>query len=354
MSRAKGIAACLALAASVGQVAAQSPADRLGQVLKEADFSGAVLVSKGGDVVFEAAKGMADRTAGRPNTPETIFRVGSVTKQFTAMAVLILQDRGRLDVRDPVGRHVPGLPEAWRELTIHQLLTHTSGLMHSWALPGFRETMARPTTLDETLARFSDQPLLFEPGSDFQYSGLGYFLLAKLIEQVSGQSYAAFLRTEIFDPLGMKDTGADDPSLSLPRRAQGYDRGQDGSIQVAAEIFVPLLTGGGNLYSTVGDLAKWDRALASHQLVSERAYAAMYHPERKNYAYGWLVGQVLNHDALFHSGGLPGFSAYNLRFPSDGIDVIVLSNDSSAPVGKVAQALAKAMLGAAASSGGAP
>jgi CubicO group peptidase (beta-lactamase class C family) len=354
MSRAKRIAACLTLVASVSPVAAQSPADRLGQVLKEADFSGAVLVSKGGVVVFEAGKGMANRAVGSPNTPETKFRIGSVTKQFTALAVLILQDRGLLDVQDPVGRHVPGLPEPWRKLTIHQLLTHTSGLMHSWALPGFGETMARPTTLDETLARYFEQPLVFEPGSDFNYSGLGYFLLAKVIEQVSGQPYGAFLRAEIFEPLGMNDTGADDPSLSLPKRAQGYDRGQDGSIRDAAEIFVPVLTGGGNLYSTVGDLAKWDQALASRRLVSERAYAAMFHPERKNYAYGWRVGQVHHHDALFHSGGLPGFSAHNLRFPSDGIDVIVLSNDSAGPVEQVALELAKVMLSATDSSGRSP
>ncbi|MGE0556315.1 MAG: serine hydrolase domain-containing protein [Gemmatimonadales bacterium] len=344
MGRAKGIVACLTLVASVGPLAAQSSADRLGQVLERADFSGAVLVSKGGEVVFEAGKGMADRAAGRRNTPETQFRIGSVTKQFTAMAVLILQDRGRLDVKDPVGRHVPGLPEAWRRLTIHQLLTHTSGLMHSWALPGFRETMARPTTLDQTLARFFEQPLLFEPGSGFQYSGVGYFLLAKLIEQVSGQSYGAFLRAEVFEPLGMKDTGADDPSRPPPRLAQGYDRDQDGSIREAAEIYVPLLAGGGDLHSTVGDLARWDRALASRLLVSERAYAAIYRPERESYAYGWRVGQVEQHEALSHSGGLPGFSAYNLRLPADGIDVIVLSNHSAGSVQQVALELAKVML----------
>jgi len=344
MSRAKGIAACLTLVVSVGLVAAQTPADRLAQVLEQADFSGAVLVSKGGAVVFEAAKGMADRASGRGNTPETQFRIGSVTKQFTAMGVLILQDRGRLDVNDPVGRHVPGLPEAWRKLTIHQLLTHTSGLMHSWALPGFRETMARPTTLDQTLARFFDQPLLFEPGSGFQYSGVGYFLLAKLIERVSGQSYGDFLRVEIFEPLGMKDTGADDPTRPLPRLAQGYDREKDGSIRTADEICVPLLAGGGDLHSTVGDLARWDRALAGHQLVSERAYAAMYRPERESYGYGWRIGEVVGHEALSHTGGLPGFSAYNLRFPEDGIDVIVLSNHSAAAVGKLGQELAKVVL----------
>jgi len=347
MKKASWLLAGLAALASVGPLSAQALSDRLKDVLAKSDLSGSVIVTRNGEAVFAAGNGMADRGRQVPNTPETMFRVGSVTKQFTAMAVLILQDRGLLDVKDSVGRYVPGLPASWQGLTIHQLLTHTSGLMHSWNLPGFTETMARPTTLDETLARFYDQPLLFKPGTDFAYSGLGYFLLAKLIETVSGQDYGAFLEHEIFGPLGMRDTGADHPGLPPARRALGYARADDGTITDAPDIFVPVLTGGGNLYSTVRDLAIWDRALAAHQLVSDRAYAALYHPERRNYAYGWQVTQLEGHEVLQHSGGLPGFNAFNLRLPSDNIDVVVLSNVAPSPVEKIAQQLAEVMLSAA-------
>jgi CubicO group peptidase (beta-lactamase class C family) len=347
MKQAMWMTAGLAVLTGFGPLAAQSPTDRLKRVLSDSAFSGSVIVTRDGATVFAAGYGMADRGRQLPNTPETIFRIGSVTKQFTAMAILILQDRGLLDVRDSVGRYVPGLPASWQGLTIHQLLTHTSGLMHSWALPGFTETMARPTTLDETLARFYDQPPLFQPGTDFAYSGLGYFLLAKLIERVSGQDYGTFLRTEIFEPLGMRNTGADHPGLPASGRALGYVRGDDGTISDAPEIFVPVLTGGGNLYSTIGDLATWDRALAGHQLVSERAYEAMYRPERQSYAYGWQIAQLQGHQVLQHSGGLPGFNAFNLRLPSDDIDVVVLSNVAPTPVGKIARELAAAMLNAA-------
>ncbi len=345
MTKATITAAALAVALGTLPASAQTLADRLDAVVTEAGFDGSVIVTRAGATVFARGYGLADRARDVPNTPETIFRIGSVTKEFTAMAVMILQDRGRLDTHDSVGRYVPGLPAAWQALTIHQILTHTSGLMHSWALPGFTETMARPTTLDETLARFYDQPLLFEPGTDYAYSGLGYFLLAKLIEQVSGQDYGDFMDREIFEPLGMTHTGADHPGLAPKGRALGYVRSDSGgTITDAPAIYVPVLTGGGNLYSTVGDLATWDRALADHRLISRKAYEEMYRPELRNYAYGWQLGAIEGHPVLQHSGGLPGFNAFNLRLPDDGIDIVVLSNVAPTPVAKIAHQLAGVML----------
>jgi CubicO group peptidase (beta-lactamase class C family) len=187
------------------------------------------------------------------------------------MAILILQEQGKLQLEDSLAIHLRDLPEHWASITLHQLLTHTSGIMHSWSLPGFEEKMMIPVTLDETLALFHDEPLLYEPGTGFAYSGLGYFLLAKVIETVSGCSYEEFLRAEIFEPLGMDDTGADTPDVVLKHRASGYVL-EGGVLRNAPVIFMPILTGGGNLYSTVTDLSLWDSALTAQRLISPQSY----------------------------------------------------------------------------------
>lgn len=336
----------LVLLASATPVAAQSQADRLNQVLSQSGLSGSVIVTRAGSTVFSGGYGLANREHDVANTPGTKFRIGSITKQFTAMCVMILRDRGLLDVDDRVGDHVAGLPESWRNLTIHQLLTHTSGIMHSWNLPGFAETMAVPTTLDATLERFFDEPLLFEPGTSYAYSGTGYFLLARLIEVVSGESYAEFLQSEILDPLGMHETGADRQEPILLHRAAGYLRSEDGVVENAPDIYMPILTGGGNLYSTVEDMARWDHALDEHSLVSEQAYTSMYTPERNGYAYGWQVAEGEDGVVLFHSGGVPGFAAFNLRIPAEEIGVVILTNLTPArvPLRQLATTLARIVL----------
>ena len=230
------------------------------------------------------------------------------------------------------------------KLTIHQLLTHTSGIMHAWALEGFQETMMVPATLEDILERFYDQPLVFTPGSGFQYSGVGYFLLARIIEEVSGQEYESFLRDEIFIPVGMHDTGEDRGEVIISNRASGYLRLEDGTIQNAPKIYMPLLTGGGNLYSTVGDLARWDRALAQHELISEDAYEMMYRPERDGYAYGWRIGELEGRKTIAHSGAVPGFNSRILRIPEEDICVIVLTNSLPRQASPVANTLAELVL----------
>ena len=336
-----GILGC---SAPVSGPEAQEIPSSLSRLLDEADLSGSVIVTKGGETIMSAGYGMANRELSAPNVPSTKFRIGSITKQFTAMAILILQDRGLLSVDDRVGDHITAAPESWQRLTLHQLLTHTSGIMHSWALPGFAETMAEAATLDETLERFHDRPLLFPPGSSFRYSGVGYFLLAKIVEVVSGKRYEQFLEAEIFGPLGMQDTGADGPEVALGDQASGYVRSEAGSVSNAPAIFMPILTGGGNLFSTVEDLALWHRALSAHELVSEAAYAAMYVPEREGYAYGWRMGRLEGRQTIAHGGGLPGFNAFILRIPADEICVVVLSNLTPGQAAALARSLAAAVV----------
>ena len=335
----------IAVWASSAALTAQSLADRVDSLIEDAKLSGSVIVTRGGTTVLSAGYGMANRELGAPNTSSSKHRIGSITKQFTSMAVLILQDRGKLRVEDRVGQHLKSVPESWQRLTIHQLLTHTSGIMHSWALPGFAEVAMVPITLDETLELFFDEPLQFEPGARFQYSGLGYFLLARIIEEVSGQDYDAFLDEEIFTPLGMKDTGPDRPEVLLEGRAAGYVRRNGGAVQNARPLYTPILTGGGHLYSTVEDLSRWDRGLARHALLSAEAYSAMYRPEKRGYAYGWSVGQLEGRRAISHAGNMQGFNAYILRLPEDDVCIVVLTNLTPGQARPVAEAVAALVLG---------
>jgi len=308
-------------------------------------FNGSVVVSVGDETLLAKGYGLADVELDVAVTPHTKFRIGSITKQFTAMGIMILQERGKLSVEDSLATHLSDIPAHWEGVTLHQLLTHTSGIMHSWNLPGFRETMATPATLDETLARFHDAPLLYEPGSDYAYSGVGYFILAKVIEVVSEQDYGEFLRAEIFSPAGMNDTGADRAEDILENRAGGYLR-EEGVLEDAPAIFMPILTGGGNLYSTAEDLVRWDRALRAGQFISPEGYEALYRPELDNYAYGWFVGEGYGYLVLRHGGGVPGFSTHIVRIPNAELCVVVLSNvQPPVPVpGQIAYQLAGMVL----------
>jgi CubicO group peptidase (beta-lactamase class C family) len=322
------------------------------------EFDGFAMVTLGGEPVLAKGYGFANAERELVATPQTAFRIGSITKQFTAMAIMILQERGAVRVTDSVGDHLDDIPEHWQGLMVHQLLTHTSGLMHSWALPGFTETMAEPRTLDETLRRFYDQPLVFEPGNGDAYSGVGYFLLAQLIEELSGLEYEEFLRVEIFEPLGMNNTGADTPDVVPVDRMEGMDRlgrlgrvdratgyVRDGGVQrIAPEIHMPILTGGGNLYSSAEDLTRWDQALGAGELISAESYEAMYLPERSNRAYGWLVTQSDGYRVIRHGGGVPGFTTHIYRVPEAALCVVVLGNVQPVVSGQIAAQLAGMML----------
>ena len=327
-----------------GQTLSQKLSDYMKNKVENQDFSGSVAVYWKGEPVIVAGYGAANRELSVPNSSKTVFRIGSVTKQFTSMAIMILQERGKLHVADPIGKHLDSIPAVWGKLTIHQLLTHTSGIMHSWALKGFGETMAVPTTLDATLARYYDKPLLFEPGTKHQYSGVGHFTLAKIIEVVSGEKYHDFLQKEIFDPLGMKSSGGDRPDAILMHRADGYNRNNIGIFN-AAYIYMPVLTGGGDLYSTIEDLVVWSHALNEGRLISRSSYEMMYRPARNNYSYGWSVAHQNGHNVYSHSGSVPGFNAHLLRIPDFHFCAIILSNVAPTPVRKMAQEIVQLIFG---------
>jgi CubicO group peptidase (beta-lactamase class C family) len=290
------------------------------------NFSGNVLVAVNGKSIYEKSYGYANIELKVKNTSKTKFRIGSITKQFTAMAVMILQEKGKLNVTDKLSDHIPNVPEIWKEITIHQLLTHTSGIIHSWALEGFEENMMLYTSIEDIIDKFKDQPLVGDPGEKFQYSGTGYFILSSLIEKVSGKSYEDFLKDEIFSKIEMTNSGSDVPGKIIENRASGYITDSTG-MNNSTYIYMPILTGGGNLYSTTEDFLKWDQSLYNNALISKESKEKMFKPELNSYAYGWRVIKI---DTLFittHGGSVPGFLTKIWRFPNDKLLVVILSNN---------------------------
>ena len=349
------ILACLcalALSRAWAQAAAPSPAEirtRVDEYVRAAmavhSFSGSILVAQNGQAIVSKGFGMANIELAVPNTPQTVFRLGSVTKQFTAMAIMILQERGKLRVNDPACQYLPECPAAWQPLTIRHLLTHTAGIPNYTNFPDFVRVAVLPTTSTELVGRLTDKPLEFPPGEKFAYSNSGYYLLGLIIERASGKSYADFLHEAVFTPLGMTHTGYDSPSRILKNRAAGYAR-QAGVIVNAAYMDMTLPYAAGGLYSTTEDLLRWDQALYTGTLVSEKSLDEMFTPYKGGYGYGWSIGRKFDRPEISHGGGIYGFATEIARFPADRVTVIVLSNVETAPAGRMATDLAAIVFGA--------
>jgi CubicO group peptidase (beta-lactamase class C family) len=311
---------------------------------RDGGFSGSVLVARDGRPLLRQGYGMANLEHGVPNTPETKFRLGSVTKQFTAAAVLLLEEQGKLNVQAPVKTYLADSPAAWDQITLHHLLTHTSGIPDYVRFPLSPAARRESTTPDALIARFRDRPLDFAPGTRFAYSNSGYAVLGRVIEKVSGKPYAEFLRTSIFTPLAMNDSGYDDPRPVLAHRAQGYVRNLDGTVNAPyVDMSNPYAAGG--LYSTVDDLLKWDRALAGAQLLKKESLSAMFTPFLQGYGYGWRIARTFDRPMVAHPGSIPGFSSHIRRYPEDGVCIIVLCNVEFAPAVDVGNDLAAIVFG---------
>ena len=314
---------------------------------KNRHFMGTVLVAQGSKILFEKGYGMADLEWDVPNSPTTKFRLGSITKQFTATAILQLQQQKKLSVGDQACTYFEACPEAWKGITIQQLLTHTSGIPSFTSDPDFVKprVMRVPLTPTEIVLLSKNKPLEFDPGTQFKYDNTGYVFLGAIIEKVSGEKYADYLRKHIFDPLGMADTGYDDPRTVLKYRASGYKPQGDGFAN-DEYLDMSLPYAAGSLYSTVRDLYKWDRALYLEQVLSKASREQMFTPVKSDYGFGVMLASMFEHKFVGHGGGINGFSTMISRFPDDDAVVIVLSNNVAGNAGAVAQALAGTLLGA--------
>jgi CubicO group peptidase (beta-lactamase class C family) len=303
--------------------------------LAESDiFSGAVLVARGDEILLNEGYGLADREWNVPNTADSKFRIGSITKQFTAVAILMLQERGLLSVQDPICNYVEDCPDAWADITIHHLLTHTSGIQSFTDFIDYASTQTLTTNVSGLIDRFIDRPLRFEPGTDWYYSNSGYVLLGHIIQEVSDDRYRSFLKENIFDPLEMADTDYDVNDAVVENRARGYQ--SSGRNADYINMTVPFAAGA--LYSTTGDLFKWVRGLVGGQIISTDTLEASFDagvpipPESSGvrYAYGLALSEFEGHQAIWHDGGINGFVTSLAYLPDDDVTIVVLSNLESA------------------------
>jgi CubicO group peptidase (beta-lactamase class C family) len=296
-------------------------------------FMGVVLVARGADVLFAKAYGMANLEWSVPHTLTTKLPIGSNSKQFTAAAILLLEERGRLRVTDPVKSHLSDAPAAWDAITFHHLLSHTSGLINT-APPDRGNT--QPTRPDRTIERFRNLPLQFVPGTRYSYSNAGYQLLAYLIERISGQRYEDFLRENIFEPLGMRESGSASHAPIIPSLASGYVNEPGGAPLNAPFIDLSNGMGAGSLYSTVGDLHRWMRALFGGKLLSPASLAKMTTPvtatpqgpvSEGGYGYGVIARtSAAGRREFYHGGSVPGFSSVLIYYPESQVTIAVLNN----------------------------
>ncbi|WP_020595120.1 serine hydrolase [Spirosoma panaciterrae] len=327
-------------------VVAQQKADKIDALIKQyvanRQFNGTVLVAEQGKVIFKKGYGMANMEWNIPNTPDTKFRLGSITKQFTSMLIMQLVEKGKIKLDGKVTDYVPEYPKATGDkVTIHHLLTHTSGIPSYTGFPGFFEKMSRdPYTPDAFVKKFSDMPLEFEPGSTFSYDNSGYFLLGVIIEKVTGKSYADVLQENILKPLQLLNTGYDLADPIIPKRASGYEK-RGGSYVNAPYLDMTIPYAAGSMYSTVDDLYRWDQALYTEKLLSAKSKTVMFTPFLSHYAYGWGVSKAkigsLKDSLLLleHTGGINGFNTIISRIPKDKQLVVLLNNTGGAPLGSI-------------------
>ncbi len=320
----------------------------------EADAPGAAVIAvQDGETLFRQACGLADLEHGIPLAPDMVFRLGSITKQFTGVAILMLEQEGKLKVSDEITRHLPDYPTHGKKITIEHLLTHTSGIPSYTAIPGW---MAEKIRLDlddeEMLAGWQDLPLEFDPGARFAYNNSGYFMLGTIIEVVSGMEYGTFIEEKIFKPLGMTSSYYDSETRIIAKRVRGYGPAESGEGYANANFLDMDQPGAaGGLMSTVDDLAKWDASLYTDKLLSAEARQRLWTDytlsdgEKTGYGFGWGLGEHGGKKIIQHSGGIFGFSTNGIRIPEENFYVAVLSNGGPVTPGPVTEKAARACLG---------
>lgn len=338
------LALSLFLVSSASSQSATGHVERMRQVVQNyvdnKSFMGTVLVAEKDKVLLSQGYGDADLEWTIPNTPATKFRIGSITKQFTAASVLLLQENGKLKLEDPVKTYLPDAPKAWDKVTVYNLLTHTSGITNFTGLPGWDTYKLQDHTPQDSIALFRDKPLDFEPGTKFYYSNSNYILLGQIIEKLSGMSYADFLQKNIFTPLAMTETGVDHTSIILPQRAQGYDSVPDG-FKHAAYVSATIPYSAGFLYSTVGDLLKWEHGLFGGHVLSAASLRTMTTANKGEYGMGLFIKDAAHHGVITHNGSIEGFDTSLNFYPDKQLTIIVLGNVKTDAPDKIAEQLGK-------------
>ena len=304
-------------------------------------------VVKDGKVVKLKGYGTGNLELNVPAVPDTVYELGSISKQFTAAAVLILVQQNKIGLDDLIGKYIHESPETWKAITIRQLLTHTSGLQRD-GLPASGNGLFADYTEDELIRSAAALPLLSAPGTKYSYGNLDYDLLAILIERVSGESYGEFLQEHIFRPLSMTSTRLKDRGTIVPNRAQAYLWDNNMLQRCDPQVSPSRYIGSGSLLSTVTDLAKWDASLNTDRVLDAASRKAMWTPTRladgtfTTYGFAWEISSVKGHTNLFHNGAMDGFVGNISRFVDDRLTVIVLTNQSGlSNTGRIATGVAR-------------
>jgi D-alanyl-D-alanine carboxypeptidase len=331
------VASAVLLAASQADARPQSPAvAEYDAVFKAAiDPSGpgaAAIVVKDGKVAYRQAYGMANLEGKSALTPDSVFRLGSVTKQFTATAIMMLVEEGRIGLQDPIDKYLPGYPTQGRRITVEHLLTHTSGIQSYTDIPGWMDTRVKADlTVQELIDGFKNEPMQFDSGTKYRYNNSGYVLLGAIIEKVSGRTYEAFVTERIFEPLGMTHSYYGSHEAAIPRRADGYT-GSGAGPRPAQYLSMTQPYAAGSLLSTVGDLAIWNASLDTEKLLKRSSFEKMWTPytladgSSTGYGYGWQMTTLRGRRSIEHGGGIFGFVTYAMRLPDDHVYVAVLCN----------------------------
>jgi CubicO group peptidase (beta-lactamase class C family) len=327
-------------------------ADDLMQLeISRGHFSGAVLISRDGKRVFEKAYGLANAEWKIPNATSTKFEIGSITKPFTAILIMQLEQEGKLALSNSVCMYLTNCPGQWQPITLHHLLSQTSGIFNLTSAPDFEIQRIAPQTHDEMVARFSGAPLAFTPpGSKFQYSNSNYYLLGMVIENITRTPYATVLRQRILEPLDMHDSGIVDRRALVSERASGYQDDDKGHMENDTRPMDPTWSfSAGAMYSTVQDLKKWSDALASGKLLPLKDLERMWRAVEGTYGYGWQIPTVdsgmLDRRVIEHGGRVPGFASFFSFLPDEHLTVIVLSNNIASNPLRIARGLSAIGLG---------
>ncbi|HEX5964549.1 MAG TPA: serine hydrolase [Pyrinomonadaceae bacterium] len=331
---------------------AQDHATKIKEVLdlahKYRQFNGSALVAENGKVIYKGGFGLANMEWNIPNTPDTKFRLGSITKQFTAMLTLELVEQGKVKLDGKISDYLPDYrKDIGEKVTVHHLLTHTSGIPSYTSQPGFFANVSRnPYKVGDFVKQYTSGNLEFEPGTKYSYNNSGYFLLGAIIERVTGKTYEQALKEMIFDKVGMKDTGYDLHNPLIPKRASGYQKTPAGYVN-AAYLDMSIPYAAGSLYSTVEDLYLWDQILYTDKLLTPQSKELMYKPFLQEYAYGWVVTNASFKvkdqpvPVITHGGGINGFTTTIVRFPKEKHLVVILDNTGSPNLNRLSEKIAK-------------
>ena len=323
----------------------QSKADEYLNILNsQQKFNGAVLVAKEGKVLYQKGFGYRDIDKKVKHDAQSIFQIGSVTKQFTSAIIMQLQQEKKLSVKDKISKYFPTFPRG-NEITIENLLAHTSGIYNYTTDQAFMMTkVAIPHTEEQMIALFRDKPLDFEPGSKFNYSNSGYMLLGYIIQRVTGKPYEQVVRERILQPLQMNHSGFDFTNLANEYKTTGYYTITD-TVVNAAIVDSTVSYAAGALYSTVGDLYKWEQALYGDKIMNKESKKIVYTPVHNKYGYGWSIDTLYGKVTYSHGGGIHGFTSYLLRFPGEKLVIILLDNSGGGKLGPMGKDLAAMVLG---------